>query len=222
MILVPVKSLHNAKQRLAPLLAPAEREELARAMLQDVAAALAPVAARIAVVFVTREPFALELARQHGFGVIEDAEERGETAAIATATRVAVGRAAAWTLVVPGDAPLLAAAEIEKVLAVAPERGAVLAPDWQWRGSNAVFRRPADLFPLRFGDDSFLPHLGAAAGTSAPAVVLELPGAGLDVDRPSDVEELLARPATSRAQRLLAAWQVPARLAELQARAAGE
>jgi 2-phospho-L-lactate guanylyltransferase len=191
-------------------------------MLQDVAAALAQLTVKAPVAFVTREPFALELARQHGFGVIEDHDEHGETPAIAMATRAARERGAEWTLVVPGDAPLLTAAEIEKVLALAPSRGAVLAPDWKWRGSNAIFRRPGNLFPLRFGDDSFLPHLGAAARTGAPAVVLELPGVAVDVDRGSDVEELLARPVASRAQQLLADFGVAARLAELHARAAGE
>ncbi|MGH7300023.1 MAG: 2-phospho-L-lactate guanylyltransferase, partial [Candidatus Rokuibacteriota bacterium] len=33
---VPVKDLVNAKQRLVPALAPRERRELARAMLEDV------------------------------------------------------------------------------------------------------------------------------------------------------------------------------------------
>lgn len=222
MILVPIKSLRNAKQRLAPLLSPDEREELARAMLQDVATALAQAGDRAPVAFVTREPFALALARQHGFSVIEDNDEHGETAAIATATRVAIDRGAAWTLVVPGDAPLIRAAEIERVLTIAPECGAVLAPDWRWRGSNAVLRRPADLFPLRFGDDSFLPHLSSAAQKGVPVVVLELTGVALDVDRPADIEELLGRPPASHAQRLLTEWNVATRLAELHARAAGE
>ena len=37
---VPVKDLANAKQRLVPALSPAERRELARAMLGDVLEAL--------------------------------------------------------------------------------------------------------------------------------------------------------------------------------------
>ena len=41
MILIPVKNLKEAKQRLASVLSQAERTELARAMLQDVTAALA-------------------------------------------------------------------------------------------------------------------------------------------------------------------------------------
>ena len=215
MILVPVKSLKNAKQRLAPLLTPAERVELARAMLRDVSRALAQAGQPVALV--TSEPFALDLAQQHRFGVIEDREEHGETAAIELATRVAQERGAEWTLVVPGDAPLLTAAEIAKILSAAPPSGMAIAPDWRWRGSNAVWRRPANLIPLRFGDDSFLPHVRNAAATGKPVAVLELPGLAVDVDRPADVEQLLARAVTTQAQQLLAEWDVRERLRSLAA-----
>ena len=40
MILVPVKDLDGAKERLSPVLAPAERRALAQAMLEDVCQAL--------------------------------------------------------------------------------------------------------------------------------------------------------------------------------------
>ena len=46
MILIPVKNLKEAKQRLASVLDQPERTELARAMLQDVADAVAAKVAR--------------------------------------------------------------------------------------------------------------------------------------------------------------------------------
>ncbi len=46
MILVPVKNLSGAKQRLASLLDQATRTELAQTMLKDVAETLASLAAR--------------------------------------------------------------------------------------------------------------------------------------------------------------------------------
>ncbi len=212
MILVPVKSQRSAKQRLAPLLGPEERQALAQAMLEDVLAAVGQMRPAPPVALVTADEFATALAARYGFGVIPDEEEKGETAAIEMATRVCGERGCAWTLVIPGDAPLVTAAEIATVLAAAPARGAVLAPDWKWRGSNAIFRRPAGLFPLRFGDDSFQPHLRAAAATGQAAVVLNLPGIAVDIDRAADVEELLARPVASRAQQLLVEWGVAERL----------
>ena len=61
MILVPVKNLANAKQRLAPVLEQPSRTELAQAMLADVLQALAESAAD-EVSLVTSDPFAIQLA----------------------------------------------------------------------------------------------------------------------------------------------------------------
>jgi 2-phospho-L-lactate guanylyltransferase len=67
-ILVPVKNLSGAKQRLASLLDQPSRTELAQAMLHDVLSALADWSAtsqeRPDVAVVTSDPFALELAGQ--------------------------------------------------------------------------------------------------------------------------------------------------------------
>ena len=62
LIAVPVKDLVNAKQRLIPLLAPAERAELAQAMLEDVLHALGRACVGDVLV-VTRDPAVEVLAR---------------------------------------------------------------------------------------------------------------------------------------------------------------
>ncbi len=62
MILVPVKNLDGAKQRLASVLEQPRRTELARAMLEDVLDAIAQCPARPRVSLVTSDPLAQELA----------------------------------------------------------------------------------------------------------------------------------------------------------------
>ena len=69
-------------------------------------------------------------------------------------------------------------------------------------------RRPAGLFPARFGNDSFEPHHAAAQATGKPCLVLSLPGIALDVDTPADVRALAAAPGETRAQRLVRQWQL--------------
>src|SRR5439155_21763435 len=64
------------------------------------------------------------------------------------------------------------------------------------------------LFPLRFGNDSFKPHLAAARATKKPCVVLTLPGIALDVDCPSDLQQPAAAPGDTRAQRLAREWEL--------------
>lgn len=208
MILVPVKNLDHAKERLSPVLSRAERRALAEAMLQDVLEALAKVNHHTRVGVVTGDSFAAALAQRHGFAVIADPGNRGESDAIAQATEACIAQGEDSTLVIPGDVPLLQVQDVEQVLAAAPPQGSVLVPGWDGRGSNAVWRRPAGLFPLRFGNDSFEPHLRAAQATGMPCIVLRLSRVGLDVDNPADLGRLLETEGNSRSQQLLRRWKL--------------
>lgn len=207
MILVPVKNLKEAKQRLAPVLDQVARTELAQAMLQDVAETLAAGPNRSEVALVTCDSFALSLACQYGFEVIADHKNSGETDAIEMATRVCQLRGLD-TLVIPADIPLIQAWELQAIYDAAPEVGSVLVPAGDGRGTNAVLRRPAALFPLRFGNDSFKPHLAAANASGKSCVVLSLPGIAVDVDNPADLRQLVELPGETRAQRLARKWDL--------------
>jgi 2-phospho-L-lactate/phosphoenolpyruvate guanylyltransferase len=207
-ILVPIKNTAQAKQRLASLLDQPSRTRLAQAMLSDVMAALHGWKNRPEVGIVTGDPFATKLALEYGFEVIADLDNPGETGAIEIATRICVARGIDNTLVIPADIPLIQAWELEEILKQAPEEGSVLVPAGDGRGTNAAFRRPADLFPLRFGNDSFKPHHAAAQATGKPCVVLNLPGIAVDVDDPSDLQRLLSLPGETRAQRLGREWNL--------------
>jgi 2-phospho-L-lactate guanylyltransferase len=201
-ILVPVKNLSAAKQRLAAVLDQPSRTRLAQAMLHDVLSMLHGWKSHPEIALVTSDPYAAELANEFGFETIPDPDNPGETGAIEMATRVCVKRGVESTLVIPADIPLTQAWELEAILKQAPAEGCVLAPASDGRGTNAVFRRPADLFPLRFGNDSFKPHHAAAQATGRPCVVLNLPGIAVDIDNPEDFEQLLSLPGDTRAQRL--------------------
>ena len=208
MILVPVKNLSNAKQRLAEILDQASRTELAQSMLFDVLEALGTWQQRPEVGIVSSDPFALELAEHFRFEVIPDTRNISETDAIEMATQVCIERGVESTLVIPGDIPLIQSWELAKVLELAPEEGSVLVPAADGRGTNAAFRRPANLFPLRFGNDSFKPHRAAAAATGKHCVVVPLPGIAIDIDNPGDLVQLLAAPGNTRTQRLLRDWDL--------------
>jgi len=209
MILVPVKNLADAKQRLSPILGRDERFALAQAMCEDVLQALARWQGRPQVAVVTSDSFARDLALRFNFEVVAD-DNSGETSAIEMATALSRERGAESTLVVPADIPLIDASELQKIVDCAPHShgGAVLVPDAAGRGTNAAWRSPGDLFPLRFGNDSFLPHLAAAKATGLPWVVLELPGIARDVDRPEDLRELAAASGERRSQKLVRSWNL--------------
>jgi len=184
------------------------RTKLAQAMLFDVLETLGAWQSRPQVGIVTSDPFALELARRFEFQIIPDQANRSETDAIEMATRFCESRGIDSTLVIPGDIPLIQVHELEQILEAAPDEGSVLVPAADGRGTNAAWRRPAGLFPLRFGNDSFKPHLSAARATQKPCVTLSLPGIALDIDNPSDLRQLAEAPGETRAQRLARQWDL--------------
>ncbi len=199
MILVPVKNLSQAKQRLAAVAEQSLRTELAQAMLADVLEQVAAFGADD-VSLVTNDSHAIDLARGFGFGIIRDDFNRSETDAIEMATRTCESRGIETTLVIPGDIPLLSAAEISSIYENAPLTGCVLVPSHDKRGTNAALRRPASLFPLRFGNDSFMPHLAAAVATDSSCLILCFPGIALDIDTPQDLSKLAQAPGEKRSQ----------------------
>jgi 2-phospho-L-lactate guanylyltransferase len=205
-LLIPFKSLAAAKQRLADALNAERRSQFAEAMLRDVLAAAAGVAGRIDVALVTGDRGAQAIAQELGFIVIDDNRNQSETAAIEMATAWCEERGYDTTMVVPGDIPLITSDELRRVLDAAPAEGAVFVPAYDRRGSNCILRRPASLIPLRFGNDSFLPHCAAMKETGKALVILEMPGIGLDVDNPRELEMLVQREGDTHAQRLLRSW----------------
>lgn len=212
MILIPIKNTAGAKQRLASILDQPARTQLAQAMLTDVLTILHEWKNRPKVGVVSSDPYAVQLAKQYGFEVILDPENPGETGAIEMATRVCVERGEETTLVVPADIPLMQSWELEEIYRHAPTEGSVLVPASDGRGTNAALRRPANLFPLRFGNDSFKPHHAVAQATGKPCVILNLPGIAVDVDNPPDLQQLLSLPGDTCSQCLARSWNLPADL----------
>jgi 2-phospho-L-lactate guanylyltransferase len=106
------------------------------------------------------------------------------------ATAACLARGVEDILVIPGDIPLIEPGDVRAIYESAPPRGSVLVPSRDKRGTNAALRRPATLFGLRFGNDSFWPHLAAATNAEASCVVLSLPRIALDIDTPADLKHL--------------------------------
>jgi 2-phospho-L-lactate/phosphoenolpyruvate guanylyltransferase len=186
---VPVKEFAGAKQRLSPLLTSQQRQALAAAMLEDVLAALAD--APISGIMVnTLDPLATEIARRYGARVITDNARDGHTGAVAAMARI-LAEEGNDMLALPGDIPRVTATEIAAVIeARRAAPSLTIVPAHDGRGSNAVLCSPALVMPLQFGDDSFVPHLAAARALGIEPTVVGLPGIGLDIDQPRDIEVL--------------------------------
>jgi 2-phospho-L-lactate guanylyltransferase len=202
---VPVKERASAKERLAPMLRLETRQALALAMLEDVLAALTATPGIAGLLVVTVDPEAGRLAAGHGARLIEAGARDGHTGAVTAAARLLAAEGRSGMLTLPSDIPLVTPAEIATILAAHPPAPSfTIVPSHDERGSNAIACSPPDAVPLRFGDDSFYPHLQAAEACALRPKVLHLPGIALDIDNPEDVVSFMRIESTTRARAVLA------------------
>jgi 2-phospho-L-lactate/phosphoenolpyruvate guanylyltransferase len=188
---VPVKEFIGAKQRLSALLTPEQRQALAAIMLEDVLAALAD-ADLAGIIVNTLDPVAAELARRYGARVITDEARSGHTGAVAAMARVLAREGSAAMLAMPGDIPRVTAAEVNAVLAARlPAPSFTIVPAHDEQGSNAVLCSPPEVIPLRFGDDSYFPHLATARRHGIEPTIVPQPGIALDIDHPVDLHAFM-------------------------------
>jgi 2-phospho-L-lactate guanylyltransferase len=207
---VPVKDTSAAKQRLAPVLPAYLRQALALAMLEDVLAAVAKVQGLAGRLLVTADTEALVLAARYDCAVMREGADAGHTGAVAAAARRLTREGHNAMLTLPGDIPLVTAAEIGRLIADHhPAPSFTIAPSHDERGSNAVLMSPPDAVPLVFGENSFFPHLAAAEERGIAPTVLHLPGIAMDIDNPGDLAHFARLRSGTRAGRLLAesGWQ---------------
>ena len=218
-ILIPVKDLTRAKQRLAALMTQAERTRLAWAMLENTFAAAAQTRSADRVAIVTLYPPAIALAEKFGMEIILETEQISESASVDFGSREAARRGAEAVLRLPIDLPLITAEDIETVLAAdKTEPSTVIVPSRDGTGTNAILRRWPTLFPSHFGTGSLAKHIREAEQANATCTLLDLPRIALDIDEPEDVSELLKLGTSGAVCELLAEMKIEQRLDNFRAK----
>jgi 2-phospho-L-lactate/phosphoenolpyruvate guanylyltransferase len=200
---IPVKETTVAKQRLAETVSPRLRRDLALAMFEDVLEAAAAVSELQGVAVVTVDRGAAEIARRFGAEIWSDGARHGHTGAVkAAAMRLAAN--SSTMLTIPGDVPLATAGDITSVLAQHLQAPAfTIVPAWDEQGSNTIVCSPADAVPLRFGPDSYFPHLAAARACGLAPTIVRNSAIALDVDEPADLMKFMTRRSATRTFELL-------------------
>jgi len=189
---VPVKEFEGAKRRLSSCLSADERRTLARTMLEDVLDALSAVEQLAGVLVVTVDPAATSLATRYGARIVTESAPEGHTGAVTAAARLLVREGRAGMMTMPGDIPRLSPAEIAATLTAHRAAPAfTIVPAHDDLGSNTIICSPPDAVPLRFGEDSFYPHLDAARAHGIDPLIVRQPGIGMDIDNPVDLVTFL-------------------------------
>lgn len=196
---VPLKELAQAKSRLAPALAPAERSALALAMLRHLLAVLSELMEQDVLQgawLISRDPRARRVAAQRGAWPLDEAAG-SLNAALEQARTAAQAAGAGALLVIPADMPRITPADVRGLLAAlraaqAVWRGAacVVAPDHALSGTNALALTLPSPLPFCFGSDSLAAHLAAARRLGIGAHIYASPTLAHDIDTPADLHTL--------------------------------
>jgi 2-phospho-L-lactate/phosphoenolpyruvate guanylyltransferase len=190
--IVPVKEIEGAKQRLASRLTSDERRDLVMAMLEDVFDALSAVQTLAGILVVTLDPFATSLFARYGARIVTEGARSGHTGAVTAGVDLLVREGQAGMMTLPGDIPRLSTAEIAATLAAHQAAPAfTIVPAHDELGSNTIICSPPDAVPLRFGENSFYPHLDAARARGIEPQIIRQPGIGMDIDHPVDLVAFL-------------------------------
>jgi 2-phospho-L-lactate guanylyltransferase len=185
-ILIGLKRLSLAKQRLMPQLSLAQRRDMMIGMLTTAAAAarasqLGPVA------LATSEPDAPSLADALHVDLVSDGGLPWNEGLVHALHRL--GGHPAAVLYLAGDLPLVQPQDLLAFIAAAPSPGVGVARARD-RGTNALLVSPPRVFAPMFGRPrSSAVHHDAAAALGLACRVIDIAGLALDVDTIEDARD---------------------------------
>jgi 2-phospho-L-lactate guanylyltransferase len=190
-IIVPHRGLEHAKTRLAGVLDPAQRADLAERLLRHVLEVA--VEAEPDTVVISPDPeleslvvgAGAQLSVQRGMGL---------NAGLTQARDEAVRDGIEMVAVLHGDLPALVGADVTALLAAATGDGALvaIAPDAAGTGTNGLALAPPDVIGFHFGAGSLEAHRRAAKRAGAWTTLVRRPGLAFDIDTPADLAAWLA------------------------------
>lgn len=187
--IVPVKPFNRAKSRLAAVLSPEERGELAEKMLKHTLETLVNAKSITGTLVISRETKALGLARDLGIHTVQEVGTPELNAALLRASQVVGALGAKAVLVLPADLPLLNVEDIAQMVHLGRYHTTiVLAPDRNENGTNSLLVRPPGHIPFSFGPGSFQRHLKLAQDAGATVKIYRSERLGLDIDTPIDLK----------------------------------
>ena len=199
-LLLPIKDLRKAKQRLTAVLTPHERFGLAQAMLADTIQAVCGVHRANRIFVITSYEPAMETAAKFGWEVLREEHQVSESASVDLASRLCAERGVTALLRLPLDLPLVQPGDIDDLLVTeCPAPATVMVPSRDGTGTNAILRTPPALFPSHFGPNSFAKHRSEAEQLGARIIVRRNARLEMDVDDEADLCALLRHDLTHTA-----------------------
>jgi 2-phospho-L-lactate guanylyltransferase len=187
--IIPVKPLNRAKSRLADVLSPEQRQQLAESMFRHVLETVRNVPQIIGTLVISRDSKALSIAREYEAKTVQETGTPELNSALTRATQVVASWGVESLLVLPADLPLLNSDDLMDMISMG--RGfpsVVIATDQNRDGTNALFMRPPGIISYAYGPGSYQRHMDMARAAGVKAKTFFSEQLSLDIDVVGDLE----------------------------------
>ena len=162
-------------------------------MLHDVVRALRAAPDISGVTVLSRDAAAAREAARLGAAFLQEPPGNGDLNAAVRLAQQARADADAL-LVVPGDLPLISAADIIALTGALTRAPSVVIAPSRDGGTNGLLLRPPGVMAPAYGPDSAARHQAAARAAGAAVAVVETARWALDIDTPEDLARARALP----------------------------
>lgn len=189
-ILIPVKNLDYAKQRLSTHLSPEERKILVLAMLKDMLKELKHFGEDVTVVIVSKDYYVRKLSEKYEVKVLNLNNDVCMNSAISYAVKYLKGVENKPILIIPGDLPLIKFNDIKKMLVDfdSNKKVVTLIPSKDSFGTNGMLISPDSNMDFAYGHESLVKHKNIASVKNIPIKVFENSNISFDVDNVYDLD----------------------------------
>lgn len=188
-VIVLVKDLDQAKQRLGKVLDAKARRALA---VRNAERAIRAAAAGDHRLVVGGSAEVKDIARGLGVEAVIERRQQGQNVAAKLGIRRALQNKARAVLILSSDLPLVTAKSVREMLKAASRvatPAVVAAPAIGRGGTNALYISPPDAISLHFGADSLTAFRNEAKSKGVNFAVHESDAIALDLDEPADLEQ---------------------------------
>jgi 2-phospho-L-lactate guanylyltransferase len=192
-VIVLVKDLDQAKQRLGDVLDAKARRALA---LRNAERAIRAAAAGDHRLVVGGSAEVKEIAERLGVEAVIERRQQGQNVAAKLGIKHALEAKARAVLILSSDLPLVTAKSVREMLTAASRvatPAVVAAPAIGRGGTNALYISPPDAISLHFGADSLTAFRNEAESKGVNFAVHKSDAIALDLDEPEDLDHVRQR-----------------------------
>jgi 2-phospho-L-lactate guanylyltransferase len=197
-VIVLVKDLDHAKQRLGDVLDPKARRALA---LRNAERAIRAAVAGDHRLVIGGSAEVKEIAKRLGVDAVIERRQQGQNVAAKLGISHALKGKARAVLILSSDLPLVTPKSVKEMLEVAGRvapPAVVAAPALGRGGTNALYISPPDAISLHFGADSLNAFRQDAETKGVNFTVYKSDALALDLDEPDDLEQARKMVSTRR------------------------